>query len=283
MSNLLLAVLLLPSADRGPLLPDDVTVRSLFVKAGPNPNVPGRSPRQDRAVVLIHGLGLHFFHTDKAAVPRVRHWQQPDSPMVRRLAQNADVYAFAYGQNVAVERFCTVSLLPRHILGLKQEGYREIILVGFSAGGVIARHLVEDHPEIGVTRVIQVCSPNAGTTLAALKTIRGVQAPFLTSLTRGERMRILEERQAKRIPERVQFACVVGSYGVNTDGVVPARSQWSTDLQLQGIPAYALRLLHNEAMTSPKSVELIARLVGEPQPRWDSKKVVEVRRAVLGK
>ena len=35
-------------------------------------------------------------------------------------------------------------------------------LVGYSAGALIARYFVEDSPDYGVTKVIQVCAPNGG-------------------------------------------------------------------------------------------------------------------------
>ena len=48
-----------------------------------------RAPGQTRAVVLIHG---YLFHLTSATVPhpRFRDWQQPGSPLVRRLAKEAD-------------------------------------------------------------------------------------------------------------------------------------------------------------------------------------------------
>ena len=67
---------------------------------------------------------------------------------------------------------------------LRQAGYSEVILLGFSAGGVVARQFVEDNPAAGVTRVIQVCAPNLGSPLAKLKSSVGLaQESFLQSLT----------------------------------------------------------------------------------------------------
>jgi pimeloyl-ACP methyl ester carboxylesterase len=277
-----LCLLLLIAAEPGPVLPTDFSAETLFVKVGPDAKVPGRSKDQDRAVVLIHGLGIHLFNTERITQPKLRHWQQHDSALVKELSKNADVYAIAYGQNVAVDRFCSVTLVPKHILRLKSEGYKEIILVGHSAGGLIARHLIEDHPDLGVTRVIQVCAPNAGSGLAALKTARAAQIPFLLSLTKNVRSRVLEERKEKRIPKDIEFACVVGSMGFGGDGIVSTSSQWSQDLQDQGVPGYSVRMLHKEATTKSASIEMIAKLVNEPQPRCKPEKIAEMRKRILG-
>jgi pimeloyl-ACP methyl ester carboxylesterase len=262
--------------------PNTSEVQTLFQKAAPEPGGHGTPQPRERAVVLIHGLGLHPLSHEKAVKPRLRSWQQPESALVHRLARDSDVYSLAYGQNASVEQIATSSDVPRHIRGLKSAGYREIVLVGHSAGGLIARHLAEDNPGLGITRVIQVCAPNAGSAWAGLKTARAAQGPFLASLTRSGRQKVLDERAGKRIPDGVAFACVVGSCGVGGDGIVQSRSQWSADLQAQGVPAFPLRTTHREAMTTARAAELLGRLVVEPLPRWDARKVVETRKALLG-
>jgi pimeloyl-ACP methyl ester carboxylesterase len=258
-------------------------VQTMFVKVAPRPGPIGRSPGQDRAVVLIHGLGLQMINQEKACKPYLRPYQQSDSPLVRRLARDSDVYALCYGQNASVESIALSPDLIRYILSLKAEGYCQIVLIGHSAGGLIARHLVEDHPELGVTRVIQVCAPNGGSGWAALKTARAAQIPFLVSLTRTSRQKVLHQRSAdRRIPESVEFACVVGSCNLRGDGVVSTRSQWTADLQMQGIPAYTLKATHWEAMSCSRTPELLARIVVEPMPRWDAARVAQARKALLG-
>ncbi|MFO0925767.1 MAG: alpha/beta fold hydrolase [Gemmataceae bacterium] len=283
MTPLLLYLLFAPLTPPAPPVDEKATpVDTLFVKVGPNPKVPGRTPGQPRALVLIHGLSLHFLHGDKIQKAKLRPWQEAESPVVKRLGQEGDVYSLAYGQTVAVETVCEASLLLRHLAGLKAAGYTQIVLIGHSAGGLIARQVVEDFPDLGVTRVIQVCSPNAGSVLAALKTARGAQMAFLLSLTRGARLKVLEERAKKRLPVAVEFVCVVGATRVGGDGVVVPRSQWSSELQAQGVPAYPLRATHWEAMHSPKTGDLLARLAVEPQPRWPPDKIIQVRKQLLG-
>src|ERR1700683_1367898 len=112
------------------LLPSSTsTVESMFVKVGPNPRVLGRSPKQDRAVVLIHGLSVVLpFSKGKADKPFMRSWQLKDSVLVKELAQDSDVYALAYGQNVSCDSIGDDSVILQHLRNLKKAGYREIVL-----------------------------------------------------------------------------------------------------------------------------------------------------------
>lgn len=271
---LLLLTLLLPATDP--------PMATLFVKVGPNALVPGRSVGQERAVVLIHGLGLHPFSKEKVTRAALRTWQQSTSPLVHALARSADVYAFAYAQTLPVEKVADAAGLGRAVRRLKAEGYRDIVLIGHSAGGLIARHLVEDDPGCGVTRVIQVNCPNTGSALAALtRTARDVQTAFLASLSKTAREKVLATRADKKVPAGVSFACVVGSLRLGGDGIVSCRSQWSDDLQRQGVPAFVLRGGHRDALTTASGVELLAKLVRDPLPRWDRLRVDAVRK-VLG-
>ena len=259
----------------------DNKVETLFVKVGPTPLTAGRSTDRDKAVILVHGLGLHPFSTDKALRARLRAWQQGDSPVVKKLGEQADVYALAYGQNASIDKIADDSSLVRYLTRVKKEGYKEIILVGHSAGGLIVRQLVEDHPDLGVTRVIQVCAPNAGSGWASLKAATNAQMEFMVSLTRAFRLKAIEKREAKKIPASVEFVCVVGVSRLSGDGIVIAKSQWPLDLQAQGIPAHSLRATHWDAMKNPKTLELLQKLVREPQPRWDAKKVLESLKGIV--
>jgi pimeloyl-ACP methyl ester carboxylesterase len=279
MMPILLTLLFAPAMTTTPA---PATVKIEFTKVGPEPIVQGRTKGHGRAVVLIRGLALHPISEDKAVRAQLRPWQQSDSALVRKLANNSDVYALAYGQTASVEQIASSREVRDSIRSLKKAGYEQIVLVGHSAGGLIARHLVEDDSELGVTRVVQVCSPNAGSGWAALKTARAAQRPFLSSLTRTSRQKILEDRATKKIPNGVEFVCVVGSCHLRGDGVVFSRSQWSADLQQQGVPAYGIRTSHWDAMSSTRTIDLVSRLVIEPQPRWDERKVAEARKQLLG-
>src|SRR5262249_18474068 len=155
------------------------------------------------------------------------------------------VFAFAYGQTVPVDTIAALPSLRCGIWRLRELGYKEIVLVGFSAGGLVARQVVEDEPDLGVTKVIQVCTPNGGPSWARLKAAGPAnQKPFLQSLTKETRGRSLEGRAGKRIPDGVQFVCAVGAGMGISDGVVSTHSQWPEDLQRQGIPAVLFRTEH---------------------------------------
>jgi pimeloyl-ACP methyl ester carboxylesterase len=256
-----------------------------FVQVAPQERPAGewrRSPGERRAVVLIQGLKPHPFSKDGAARPTLRDWQKPGSSLVKRLAADADVYAFCYGQTVAVDDIAGHPALWGGTLRLRDMGYREVVAVGYSAGGVVARRLVEDYPDAGVTKVVQVCAPNAGSGWAKLGAVRKSQKPFLESLTKEQRRRELRSRLDVHVPDDVEFVCVVGTGAWTGDGVVAARSQWPPDLQAQGIPAVTVPTDHLSAVRSPGAEETIAEAVREPQPRWAPALVAAARKTILG-
>jgi pimeloyl-ACP methyl ester carboxylesterase len=240
--------------------------------------VVARSIGQGRAVVLIQGLNLHLLQQRLALKAELRPWQQPGSVLVRTLAPDADVFAFTYAQTASVTDIGELPALGDCVQRLRQAGYNEVVLIGFSAGGVVARQFVEDNPRAGVTRVIQVCAPNVGSVLARFKAAAGpVQGPFVQSLTKQARNRALQERRDKTIPQGVEFVCVVGDGLIFGDGVVSIRSQWPDDLQAQGVPAVPLRTEHWEALRDSRAAQVIARLVREGQPRWNAAQVATMR------
>ncbi|MCS6850800.1 MAG: hypothetical protein NZ700_06485 [Gemmataceae bacterium] len=109
------------------------------------------------------------------------------------------------------------------------------------------------------------------------------QLSFLESLTKEGREQSVKERAGKNVPSHVEFVCVVGNGAGVGDGVVHCRSQWTEDLQRQGIPAVALSVSHFMAMRSTQGAALLAALVRDKQPRWDADKVAAVRRELLGR
>lgn len=260
------------------------TIETSFVQVAPPKEQEhlGRSPEKTRAVVLIHGLFLHPFSKTNVSHAHLHGWQKPDCLLVKRLAREADVFAFSYAQTVTADEIADCPILAKHIRKLQMDGYREIVLLGHSAGGVIARQFVEDHPDCGVTKVIQVCAPNVGSGWAKWQTVRANQIDFLDSLTKPARRRSLRQRADKEIPPHIDFACIVGTGTVVGDGMVSNRSQYPPDLQKQGIPAYPFHSTHWMVLRSKKGVELVARLVREPQPRWDEKQVEAIRRHLPG-
>lgn len=262
---LTVAALLLPSAQ----------IDTRFQQVGPV-QADGqlvRSPNQTRAVLLLHGFVAHFkeANVSKAAF---RPWQVPESLLVKTLAKEADVFSFGYSQNVALDDIVKAPGLADAVDRLKKLGYREIVLLGHSAGGLVARQFVEDHPDSGVTKVIQVCAPNGGTPSAKVMLTRSQQV-FLDCLTEESRRKCLEARKDKRIPDGVEFVCVMGrsESDPGTDGVVPCPCQWTPDLQKQGIPVLALTVFHHESTRTPLGVTTLAKLVREKQPRWKPEQI----------
>jgi hypothetical protein len=240
-----------------------------------------RRPGQQRAVVLIQGLLVRPFHKDSVKLPTLREWQKPGSALVKHLEVVADVYAFAYAQSVDVDEIGDLLSLRDGVRRLRELGYREVVLVGHSAGGLVARRLVEDYPDLGVTKVIQVCTPNAGSAWAKIQAVPRVQKPFLQSLTQEGRRRSRGERPGLRIPEHVEFVCLVGTGLMAGDGVVSCRSQWTTDLQEQGIPAVPFTTDHLSAVRSAAGAEKITSLVVTRQLRWSQAQVAAVRKTLL--
>jgi hypothetical protein len=242
-----------------------------------------RSADQTRAIVLIHGFYIHI--TNKS-VPKaaLRPWQHADSALVKELGKSADVFVFAYGQNAPVDVIVKDSQLRDNIAQLRKLGYKEIVLVGHSAGGLIARHFVEDHPDAGVTKVVQVCAPNAGSPLATLHGLKS-QKPFLQCLTEDGRKECLKERAAKMIPSKIDFVCVVARTDnkADTDGVVPCQSQWTADLQKQGIPAVAMICGHRDAVRDSKMAKSLAGVICEPHPRWTAERVEIAKKEIFAK
>jgi len=233
-----------------------------------------RSPHQSRAVVLVHGLRWRDGLASHKA--NFESWQRPDSTLVKTLKKDADVFAFAYGQNVVVDRIAELAELADNLRRVRQLGYKEMILVGHSAGGLIVRQIVEDHSDTGVTKVIQVSAPNGGSDLG-----KSFQEPFIASLTKQERQACLLKRADKKIPAHVEFVCVV-SGALGTDLMVLCKCQWTEDLQQQGIPAFALHKNHHNAIASQAGADLIGQLVREKQPRWDPAKVAAEKKTILG-
>ncbi len=226
-----------------------------------------------RAVILIPGFHFpvtHEFYT----TAQFHSYQLPDSLLVRCLAGDSDVFAFAYSENVAVCDPTLLANLRTQVQKLRTQGYSEIVLAGFSTGGLIARQLVEDNPDAGVTKVIQVCTPNLGTVWAFVSPLDALAQ----SLTPEARSRFLHERSGKRIPDAVQFACVVGTGMCRGDGIVSIHSQWPEDLQSQGIPAYLLPTGHLLAVRTGAGTRLIAELIRDYQPRWTPEQVERMKK-----
>ena len=203
---------------------------------------------------------------------------------MKALGKDADVFAYGYAQHLPIEDVARAAALPKQVARLREAGYSEVVLVGYSAGALIARFVVEDEPACGVTKVIQVCPPNGGSNWGKLTAgVRQSQEAFLASLSKEARQAATRDRSEKRIPPNVQFVCVVGAFGLTGDGLVRADCQWTRDLQAQGIPAVVLHTSHVTAMKSKSVSAKLAELIREQQPRWSPAQVEATRVKIVGK
>ncbi len=236
-----------------------------------------------RAVVLIHGLFVHPVRPAKAAQPWRRPWQEPKSELVKALAPDFDVFALGYAQTVPVDEVAGAPGLRDAVVRLRKAGYKEIVLIGHSAGGVIARQFVERYPDAGVTKVIVVAAPFAGVELATFKVgYPKVQAPFVKSLTPDARTEAVKANK-NSLGKDVEIACVVCKLKlVETDGLVPTRSQWPEELQRCGVPAVFAPVSHFDAMQHPATVKRIAELAREKLTRWSPDEVEKARKVLFG-
>jgi pimeloyl-ACP methyl ester carboxylesterase len=245
--------------------------------------VPDAPSVKTRAVVLLHGLFVHPVRQSKAAKPWRRDWQESKSELVKALAPDFDVFAFTYAQTVSLDEIAKSSGLRDAVAKLRKASYKDIVLVGHSAGGVIARQFVENYPDAGVTKVIAVAAPFAGVELATLKVgYPKVQAPFVQSLAPDARN---EAAKASKNPlgKDVPFACVVCKLKlVETDGLVSTRSQWPDDLQKAGVPVVHSSVNHFLVMQNPAAAKAIAELAREKLVRWSPDEVEQARKVLFG-
>ncbi len=244
---------------------------------------PAAPPDKTRAVVLIHGLFVHPVRTSKASQPWRREWQEPKSELVKALAADADVFAFAYAQTAPVDDVAESHGLRDAVARLRKAGYKEIVLIGHSAGGVIARQFVERYPDAGVTKVVAVAAPFAGVELATFKVgYPKVQAPFVQSLAPEVRIEAIKANK-NPLGKGVQIACVVCKLKlVETDGLVSTGSQWPEDLQRFGVPVVLAPVNHFVVMHSTAAVKQIAELAREKLARWSPEEVDKARKVLFG-
>ncbi|MBI2806743.1 MAG: hypothetical protein HYX68_17325 [Planctomycetes bacterium] len=240
-----------------------------------------RTKGRDLAVILLHGLDLRDDGTSPAE-PRLHDWQGSTSPLVRTLSKHGDVFAVCYTQTAAIEEIATYTELRESIKKVKDLGYKQIVLLGHSAGGLLARHFVEDHPSAGVTRVIQVATPNGGAGLAEwgvrLGQVPKGQASFVKSLSKSHRAALLKSRGGRAIPSHIDFVTVLSCTvdGARGDNIVSRRSQWSPDLQQQCVPCVCVKAGHLEVMVHDDCLDKLSALVSQKQVRWSSARVGEV-------
>lgn len=234
---------------------------------------------KDRAVLLIPGLKVHPFRPSLAAKPDLHAWQEPNSELVKTLAKDSDVFSFGYAQITQLDAVAQSPALLDCVIMLRKGGYKEIALVGHSAGGVIARLFAEAYPDSGVTKVVCVAAPHAGSDLANIKAgYHRIQATFIQSLSPEARL----EAPPGVLDERLEMACVVMKVKrIEGDGLVAITSQWPEECRRQGVPAVVVPGSHFEAMISPAPIKAIADVVREKLTRWSPEEVDRARKLML--
>jgi pimeloyl-ACP methyl ester carboxylesterase len=237
---------------------------------------------KDRAALLVHGLVLRVIHPNKAGKPELHEWQLAKSPLAQSLASDFDVFSFSYAQTTSCDLVASSPGMRDQVEKLRKAGYKEIVLIGHSAGGLIVRQFVERFPKSGVTKVLEVCAPNTGTELATIGVgLPKPQVPFIKSLAPGLRQVAAVEPIA--IDDAIAFCAVVCKVrGFSHDTLVSVESQWPKDLQKQGIPAVLIGINHFDAMKAPHAVSAIHELAREKLVRWTPEQVEKGRQILFG-
>ena len=246
--------------------------------------LPQLKRKNDKAVVLIHGLLPRVLHPELAEKPDPHSWQKAGGNLVKALGDEHDVFGFTYAQTGSVDAVAVSRGLREGVAALKQAGYKEVAVVGHSAGGIIARRFVELFPDAGVTKVVTVAAPYQGSGLAKLPTftLPKTQLAFIQSLSPEVR-----EARAKdweyTLTKDVEFCCVVCKLPrLDNDTVVAVKSQWPDDLQKQGVPAVLVGVNHFEAMSSDKGVKAIQDVLKGKVKRWSADETDKARSALFG-
>lgn len=236
------------------------------------------------AVVLIHGLMPRPLRPDLAESADPHSWQKSSAELVKKLATDADVYGFSYAQTGSVDSVVLAKGFRDGIAALKKAGYTELVLVGHSAGGIVARRFVELFPDAGLTKVITVATPYLGSDWARVpeRFLPRTQHQFIRSML--PEFRAAKEKDWEFLARKnVEFCCVVCKLPRwEDDTVVPLASQWPEQLQKQGIPAVLVPCNHFEAMKCERGVEAISELVRGKVVRWTPKQVEQARAALFG-
>lgn len=237
---------------------------------------------KDRAAFLVHGLMLHPIRQEKSFKTELHDWQLPKSGLVQALAADFDVYSFSYAQTTAVDAVASTPGMRNHIRKLRRAGYKEIVLIGHSAGGIIIRQFAERYPDSGVTKVIEVAAPNGGSDLAMISVgLPKPQVSFIKSLAPPVRTAISQD--GPKLSDKLEICCVVCKLGgLPSDTMVKLDSQWPADLQEQGVPAALVVINHFDAMKGPHAVRTIGTLAKEKLVRWTPAQVEQGRRVLFG-
>ena len=245
---------------------------------------PGIKRKKDKAVVLVHGLLPRPIHPLKAEKPEAHSWQLSTGSLVKAVSEDFDVFGFSYAQTVTADSVVLSKGLRDGIQSLKDAGYKEIALVGHSAGALIVRRFVEVFPDSGVTKIVTIGSPFLGSNWAKVPTfvLPKNQLPFIRSLQPEFREGLTKDRSGP-IPESLEFGTVICKLPrLDNDTIVGIRSQWPEDLQKQGISAVLAEVNHFEAMTNESCTNEVAKLLKNKIRRWSPEEVAKAQKVLFG-
>jgi triacylglycerol lipase len=139
---------------------------------------------QAQVMVLIHGYHSDFSTWHTSGISRVLEQHQwRNGAHTRTPKSDKTFYTIDLPSEASIER--QSDLLSHHVINLKKRHSNEaFILVGHSAGGIVARHMMVSRPNIKIDTLATIASPHMGTHRAAeaLRTRNspiGWFAPFL--------------------------------------------------------------------------------------------------------
>jgi pimeloyl-ACP methyl ester carboxylesterase len=234
---------------------------------------------RDRAVLLVPGMSLHPLKPALTTQPEFHSWQVPNSDLVCTLSKDADVYSFAYGQTTSLDCIAQSQRLRDSVAAIRILGYKEIVLIGHSAGGLIGRLFVEANPDSGITKLIMVSTPHQGSDRANINNgYPKSQAAFIKSLTPEARLAV----PPQPLDGKLEIVSVISKLNrTQGDGLVKIQSQWPEEYRQQGVPAVLVIGAHTEAMSSSAAVKAISELAREKLTRWSQEEVEMARRSLF--
>jgi pimeloyl-ACP methyl ester carboxylesterase len=241
-------------------------------------------PTKTRAIVLIHGLLPRPIRPELAHTPDPHSWQNRTGDLVKTLAEDFDVFGVSYAQTLPADLVPVSQKFRESIAVLNKLGYKDIVLVGHSAGGIIARHFVEMFPDAGVTKLITIATPHLGSgwTNVPSRLWPKSQVPFIESLSEG--YRTVATRNAPPLPKNLEVLSIVCKLPrIDSDTMVGVKSQWPTDFQQQGISAIVVRCNHFEAMKNTEVTKAIQTAARDRIVRWKPEDVEKARGLLFGK
>lgn len=236
-----------------------------------------------KAVLCIPGLYPHPLRPEKATLPEMHPWFEPKAPLLAALAGEFDVYAFGYAQTVPIDLVADCNGLRNAVERLRKAGYAEIVLVGHSAGGLVAHHFAERNPKSGVTKVIPVSAPYTGSDLADITLpLPRTQVSYIKSLAPQPRKDAIAA--IKAFPKDIEICCVLCKVSrLPNDIMVGLDSQWPEEVRKQGIPATLVAVNHFEAIKAPQGVTMVADLAKAKLVRWEQADITKAKEIIFSK